>query len=219
MNEIALYIICNILILSITDLGTNSCIIGIDEAGRGALAGPVVAGACVLIESLKGREYIRDSKQLTSEQREEAYEWITGHCTWGIGIVEARFIDTNGILAATEKAMQEALATIEKFVIPTYLLVDGRDKFWFNYPHSAVIRGDESEPCISAASILAKVTRDRIMIEYGKDHPYGFTEHKRYGTEEHFAAIEKHGVSSLHRRTFLQKSVIRRQNTVLPTHF
>jgi len=187
-----------------SDLSKNSLIVGLDEAGRGALAGPVVAGACVLIETLKGREHIRDSKQLTSDQREEAYEWITEHCTWGVGIVEATYIDKNGILAATERAMQEALSTIEQSVTPTYLLVDGRDKFWFNYPHSAVIRGDESEPCISAASILAKVTRDRLMVEYGEDHPYGFDEHKGYGTEEHIAAIEKHGVCPLHRKTFLR---------------
>lgn len=198
-------------------MSKDSLIVGLDEAGRGALAGPVVAGACVLIESLKKREYIRDSKQLTGEQREEAYEWISKHCTWGVGIVEATYIDKNGILAATEKAMQEALAAIEESETPTYLLVDGRDKFWFNYPHSAVIRGDESEPCISAASILAKVTRDRLMVEYGEKHPYGFIENKGYGTAEHFAAIEKHGASPLHRKTFLQKSVVRGQRTVQTT--
>jgi len=185
-------------------LTTRTVIVGIDEAGRGALAGPVVAGACVLIQSLKNNEHIRDSKQLTEKQREEAYEWIAAHCTWSVGIVEAAYIDQHGILAATEKAMQEALEYIEKTITPTYLLVDGRDRFWFNYPHSAVIRGDETEPCISAASILAKVTRDRLMLGYAKTHPYGFEEHKGYGTAGHFAAIRKHGLSPLHRRTFLK---------------
>ncbi|KKW37900.1 MAG: Ribonuclease HII [Candidatus Peribacteria bacterium GW2011_GWB1_54_5] len=182
----------------------KAIIVGIDEAGRGALAGPVVPGACLLIKSLRNNERIQDSKQLTEKQREEAYEWIVAHCTWGIGIVEAAYIDQYGILAATEKAMQEALALIEKSVMPTYLLVDGRDRFWFNYPHSAVIRGDETEPCISAASILAKVTRDRLMLGYAKTHPYGFEEHKGYGTAGHFAAIQERGLSPLHRRTFLK---------------
>jgi ribonuclease HII len=186
-------------------LSQNTVIVGLDEAGRGALAGPVVAGACVLIETLQSMPLIQDSKQLTSEQREEAYEWAIQHCTWGVGTADAAYIDEHGILAATEKAMQEALAIVEASLTPTYLLIDGRDKFWFNYPHSSVIRGDESEPCISAASILAKVTRDRLMIAYAEDHPYGFDEHKGYGTDEHFAALEEYGHSPLHRKTFLRK--------------
>lgn len=181
----------------------NAVIVGLDEAGRGALAGPVVAGACVLIEGLASHPLIRDSKQLLPGERELAYAWITRHCTWGVGIVAAEYVDAEGILAATELAMQQALSGIEKSVKPSYLLVDGRDRFWFNYAHSSVIRGDETEPCISAASILAKVTRDRLMVEYSKNSPYGFEGHKGYGTAEHFAAIAKHGTSSLHRRTFL----------------
>tara|TARA_Y100000310_G_C20638868_1_gene792750 strand:+ start:368 stop:934 length:567 start_codon:yes stop_codon:yes gene_type:complete len=180
-------------------------IVGIDEAGRGALAGPVIAGACVLIPELGDHSFIQDSKKLTPEIREEAYEWITQNCTWGIGIVDAEVIDAEGILSATEKAMQEALAVIEKSITPTYLLIDGRDKFWFNYPKSAVTRGDESEVCIAAASILAKVTRDRLMLKLAKKHPYGFEEHKGYGTAEHFVAIERCGPSRLHRKTFLKK--------------
>ena len=182
----------------------NPVIVGLDEAGRGALAGPVVAGACMLCPELSDHSFIQDSKKLTPEIREEAYAWITENCTWGVGIVKASVIDDEGILAATEQAMQKALAVIEKEITPTYLIIDGRDKFWFNYPHSSVIRGDESEVCIAAASILAKITRDRLMIKYAKKHSYGFEEHKGYGTTDHFAAIQKNGVSPMHRKTFLK---------------
>lgn len=185
-------------------MSESPVIIGIDEAGRGALAGPVVAGACVLIDGLAHMPLIRDSKKLSSEQRENAYEWITNNCCFGIGIVEAIYIDTHGILAATEKAMQDAVTDIEKHITPTYLLIDGRDKFWFNYPHSSVVRGDDSEPCIAAASIVAKVTRDKLMISYGESGEYGFQEHKGYGTQAHMEAIGTHGISDLHRRTFLR---------------
>ncbi len=182
----------------------SAVIVGIDEAGRGALAGPVVAGACLLIDDLTENPLIADSKKLTHEQREEAYCWIKKNCTFGYGIVEGSEVDEHGILACTEKAMQEALAMIEAHVTPTYLLIDGRDKFWFNYPKSGVIRGDETEPCISAGSIVAKVTRDRLMIEYANEYPkYGFAEHKGYGAPLHIEAIEMFGVCPLHRRSFL----------------
>jgi ribonuclease HII len=189
-------------------MSTSSPVIaGIDEAGRGSLAGPVVAAACVL-RVQRVPPFIRDSKQLTPDQREEAFAWIAAHSAYGIGIVEAREIDASGILAATEKAMQKAVAELADLVIPTYLLVDGRDKFWFDQPHSSIIRGDETEPCISAASIIAKVTRDRLMIEYhGKFPHYGFDVHKGYGVPLHFAAIRSHGPCQLHRTTFL-KSVL-----------
>ncbi|PIR52833.1 ribonuclease HII [Candidatus Peregrinibacteria bacterium CG10_big_fil_rev_8_21_14_0_10_49_10] len=183
---------------------TPAVIVGIDEAGRGALAGPVVAAACVEIPELSAQACIRDSKQLQPQKRENAYAWIAEHCLWGIGSVDAAIIDEKGILSATEQAMQTAVADLEKSVTPTYLLIDGRDKFWFNYPHSSIVRGDTSERCIAAASILAKVTRDRLMVEYGRRLPYGFEIHKGYGTKSHFAAIQKHGLSILHRRTFLK---------------
>lgn len=179
-------------------------IAGIDEAGRGALAGPVVAAACIL-QVRKVPAFIRDSKQLTPEERETAFGWIASHCAYGVGIVDAREIDASGILPATEKAMQKAVAELSDIVRPTYLLVDGRDKFWFDLPHTAIIRGDETEPCISAASIVAKVTRDRLMIEYHRTFPhYDFDEHKGYGVPMHFAAIAAHGSCQLHRRTFLK---------------
>ena len=184
----------------------SSIIVGIDEAGRGPLAGPVVAGACVLESALSCHPLIADSKQMTEEEREEAFAWIEQHCTYGYGIVENTEIDEYGILAATEKAMTAALSMIEDHITPTYLLIDGRDKFWFNYPHSSVIRGDESEPCISAASIVAKVMRDRIMMEHAKEFPeYGFESHKGYGAPQHLEALEMFGVCPLHRKTFLSK--------------
>ncbi len=187
-----------------SNTATSAVIIGIDEAGRGALAGPVVAGACLLFEELGEHPLIKDSKTLSPEQREEAFAWIERNCTYGIGIVEALEVDSLGILGATEKAMNIALNQIEEVVKPTYLLIDGRDEFWFNYPHSGVIRGDESEPCISAGSIVAKVTRDHMMIAYSREFPeYGFEAHKGYGAPQHLEAIEMFGPCLLHRKTFL----------------
>lgn len=181
-------------------------IVGIDEAGRGALAGPVVAGACVLSSDIETHPLIADSKQLEPEVREQAFSWIQSNAIYGYGVVEAHEIDTIGILGATEKAMNMALSMVEDSIKPTYLLVDGRDKFWFNYPHSSVIKGDEKEPCISAASIIAKVYRDRLMIQHAATFPeYGFNLHKGYGTEEHFAAIDRSGTTLLHRQCFLTK--------------
>ncbi|MDD3896586.1 MAG: ribonuclease HII [Candidatus Peribacteraceae bacterium] len=188
----------------------RTTIAGIDEAGRGALAGPVVAAACILPERKNLHPLIRDSKQLTPQDRLEAYAWICSCCQYGIGSSLASFIDSDGILAATEKAMQDAVAALATSVTPTYLLVDGRDKFWFDYPHSSIIRGDESEPCISAASILAKVTRDRMMEAYAAEFPaYGFDAHKGYGTAEHFLALRHHGECPLHRRSFLKSIAVK----------
>lgn len=196
---------------------SSPIIVGIDEAGRGALAGPIVAGACVLIPELETHPLIRDSKKLSPQQREEAFGWIQNHCTFGYGIVEASVIDAEGILEATEKAMNDAVAKLtlslklktKNCKLPEfYLLVDGRDKFWFNYPHSSVIEGDSKEPCISAASIIAKVTRDRLMIERATTFPeYGFEKHKAYGSEEHREAILKYGPCSEHRKTFLRNII------------
>jgi len=188
------------------ETASSAIIAGIDEAGRGALAGPVVAGACILPTGIPLPRFIRDSKKLTPELREEAFAWITAHCAYGAGIVEAAFIDRYGILPATEKAMQEAVAALAEKRRPTYLLVDGRDKFWFDYPHTAIIDGDNIEPCIAAASIVAKVTRDRLMVELDRTFPgFGFAIHKGYGVPEHFAAIAKTGTCAIHRQSFLRK--------------
>lgn len=201
----------------------KSVIAGIDEAGRGALAGPVVAGACIVEVELFLRRSpfqiwspykrrrsadiaIADSKLLSPEERVIAYEWITANCCWGVGIVPASFIENDGILAATERAMQEAVAQLCRMMTPTYLLVDGRDAFWFDYPHSSIIEGDRKESSIAAASIIAKVTRDRLMCEEHMRFPqYGFAQHKGYGTPEHVENIRRHGVCAIHRPYFLTK--------------
>ncbi|HVW66795.1 MAG TPA: ribonuclease HII [Candidatus Peribacteraceae bacterium] len=207
-------------------------IVGIDEAGRGPLAGPVVAGACHIPLPVFGRRkpygawspfarkrtpdiIIADSKALGEDGREIAYAWITEHCAWGIGMSSQEEIDAYGILQATENAMQQALAMVAERITPTYVLVDGNDKFWFDYPHSSVVRGDDKEPTIAAASILAKVTRDRLMLECATDFPqYGFERHKGYGSEEHIAAIKTHGPCALHRKSFLRNIVQEESQTV-----
>ena len=187
------------------DVHTGVLIVGIDEAGRGALAGPVVAAACVLPERKRFPVMIHDSKQMTPEEREESFAWLIENCRYGIGSSDASTIDRVGILGATELAMQEAVFQISRFCPDLYLLVDGRDKFWFDHPHSSIVRGDQSEACIAAASIIAKVTRDRRMVQLGLEIPgYGFEEHKGYGTPHHFTAIDQLGLSSEHRRSFLR---------------
>jgi ribonuclease HII len=193
---------------------SRTIIAGIDEAGRGPLAGPVLAAACILTdlphpiaEGLWSADgcIIGDSKRLSPDERAIAYDVLTRHCAWGIGCVEADVIDRIGILEATQMAMQQAVAMLAEHTRPTYLLIDGRDRFWFDYPHSSVIRGDSLEPTIAAASIIAKVTRDRLMTEADVHFPlYGFARHKGYGTPEHRNAIHIHGPCVLHRRTFLR---------------
>ncbi len=191
----------------------STVIVGVDEAGRGPLAGPVVAGAVHLPKEPKKTkaggwtiDSIRlfDSKQLSEEEREESYAWITANCPWGVALSTALEIDEKGIMASNESAMQRAVAMLSKKITPTYLLVDGRDKYWFDYVHSSIIEGDAKEACIAAASIVAKVTRDRMMIEAAKEFPlYGFERHKGYAAPEHIEALKKHGPCAIHRRSFL----------------
>lgn len=185
----------------------HAIIAGIDEAGRGALAGPVVAAACIFGEKkvrLPRGVRIADSKVLSREEREKAYAFLTRSVPYGIGIAEAAFVDRIGIIGATERAMQRALASLQRLRKPTYLLIDGRDKFWFDLPHSSIIDGDQLEPCISAASIIAKVIRDRILVRSDGVFPgYGFAQHKGYGTQAHQEMINRYGPCILHRRTFL----------------
>jgi ribonuclease HII len=185
-------------------------IAGVDEAGRGALAGPVVAAACILPAITTFPDLLRDSKQLTPRQRDTMYLWIKKHCLFGTGAVSASEIDAIGILEATQKAMQAAVAALAAHCHPTYLLVDGCDQFWFDYPHTGIIRGDQTEPCISAASIVAKVMRDRKLKNLSKKFiHYGFAQHKGYGTAEHMATIREIGPSAEHRHSFLKRVTIR----------
>ncbi len=197
-------------------------IAGIDEAGRGALAGPVVAGACVITTPLFRRRHhlprwspfkkksdddclIADSKMLSPEEREHSYEWVTAHCCWGVGIVSQTVIDERGILFATNAAMVLAIEDLRSKTTIDELLIDGRDKFHFPLPHRSIIRGDQTEPAIAAGSIVAKVTRDRLMREYGKEFPlYGFAQHKGYGAPNHLLAIRERGMCPLHRKSYLR---------------
>ncbi len=193
-------------------------VIGVDEAGRGPLAGPVVAGAAILPEgvTLPG---VNDSKKLSEKKRELAYDVVVQSAVgWGVGIVDAARIDQINILQATFEAMnlavQAALAMARErgaAVERPGLLVDGNQRVpaWTG-DQRWVIGGDRKVLSIAAASILAKVTRDRMMIEYDKQYPqYGFARHKGYSAKEHFAALDEHGPCPLHRMTFIDHRQMR----------
>jgi len=179
-------------------------VIGVDEAGRGPLAGPVVAAACALgPEAPMGLD---DSKKLSAKRRAVLEPQIKTSCHWALGVVEAEEIDQINIFAATMLAMTRAVAALA--LEPDEVLIDGnmtpagRHPDWC-WPARAIVGGDALESCISAASILAKEHRDRLMREYALAHPhYGWETNMGYGTAEHLAALRKHGPSPLHRRSF-----------------
>ncbi len=174
---------------------------GVDEAGRGPLAGPVVAAAVVLPRGVV-IEGLKDSKKLTPNRRLSLFDEITDVARgWSVGIVGPREIEEINILRASLVAMKEAVGGLgERFDL---VLVDGRYKFPMEVPQMAIIRGDESSAQIAAASIVAKVTRDRIMRGYHEIYPeYNFFMNKGYGTREHKAALLEFGPSPIHRRTF-----------------
>lgn len=184
-------------------------IAGVDEAGRGPLAGPVVAAAVAfpiewieegLPAALAG---LNDSKQLTAAQREGFFALLTAACPgrFAIAQIEAATIDLLNILRATHRAMNEALGKLRP--PPEHVLVDGRSVNSLRFPQTALIQGDGRSYSIAAASILAKVTRDRLMLEYDCRYPlYGFAEHKGYATSRHLAALAEHGPCPIHRRSF-----------------
>ncbi len=182
---------------------------GVDEAGRGPLAGPVVAAAAILpprwAETGLPAELagLNDSKQLTGTQREKFFAYITtcGKIEFGIAEVSAIVIDKINILQATHRAMNDALARLQP--LPPHALVDGRPVKTLRVPQTAIVKGDARSYSIAAASVLAKVTRDRLMLAFHGQFPeYGFAEHKGYGTAKHLAAIEEFGACPIHRRTF-----------------
>ena len=177
---------------------------GIDEAGRGPLAGPVVAAA-VVFEPGKLIEGVRDSKQLSEKKREALYQVIVDEClAYGIGIVSQEEIDRINIRNATFKAMRKALGAMKQ--VPDFLLIDGEELPDSLYPQEAIVGGDDKSFTIAAASILAKVTRDRLMREYHLQYPqYRFDRHKGYGTQLHREMILKYGPSPIHRKSFLKK--------------
>jgi ribonuclease HII len=182
---------------------------GVDEAGRGPLAGPVVAAAAILpakwAETGLPRELegLNDSKQLTEMQREKFFAFITacGEIEFAVAQTDAAVIDEINILQATHRAMNAALARLNP--PPPHALVDGRPVKTMRVPQTAIVKGDARSYSIAAASVLAKVTRDRLMREFDRQWPiYGFAEHKGYGTARHLAAIEKFGACPIHRKSF-----------------
>ena len=177
-------------------------ICGTDEAGRGPLAGPVAAGACILPDGYIP-EGLDDSKKLTEKKREALYTQITENAlAWGIGLASAAEIDEINILNASLLAMRRAIAATG--VTPDLVLVDGSVNRGFDIRSEAVIGGDAKSPSIAAASILAKVTRDRIMAELDGKYPeYGFAQHKGYPTPAHKLAVYEFGPCPEHRRSFL----------------
>ncbi len=176
-------------------------ICGIDEAGRGPLAGPVVA-ACVILPFGAQLDGVRDSKTLSPAQRDKAFDLIHG-CTAsiGVGVVSVDTIDAINILRASHQAMRDAVACLP--VPADVALIDGLPVQPFPIRQIAIVKGDGRSASIAAASIIAKVTRDRIMDEYHDQYPqYGFASHKGYTTPEHVAALREHGPCAIHRRTF-----------------
>jgi ribonuclease HII len=177
-------------------------IAGLDEAGRGPLAGPVVAAACILPSGTFFPQ-LNDSKKLTPKQRETLYAEITS-CSkllYGIGIIDEKTIDSVNILQATFLAMRKAVEALS--IKPDYILIDGNQVPPFDIPSESIVQGDGLSISIAAASILAKVTRDKIMMELDEKYPkYGFKQHKGYGTGQHLEAIQAYGPCPIHRKSF-----------------
>ena len=181
-------------------------ICGIDEAGRGPLAGPVVAGAAILPKDCRIL-YLNDSKKLSEKRREELFLEIKENAiAWSVGIVSPERIDEINILQATYEAMRQAVAKLDP--APQILLNDAVTIPEITIPQVPIIKGDAKSVSIAAASILAKVTRDHMMIEYENEYPeYGFAKHKGYGTAAHIAALKEFGPTPIHRKSFITKFV------------
>ena len=179
-------------------------ICGVDEAGRGPLAGPVCAAAVILPKGLE-IPGLTDSKKLTDKKRRELMPVIKEQAlAYGIGFASEKEIDEINILQATYLAMERALAQLS--VKADLALIDGNRAKDFGLPVKTVVKGDSLSANIAAASVLAKVTRDDIMVEMAEKYPeYGFEIHKGYGTKAHYAALTEHGPSEIHRMTFLKK--------------
>ena len=193
---------------------SKKIIFGVDEVGRGPLAGPVMACAIVQVKSQKSKvkiasqkSKIRDSKKLSARQREEIYNFLKKNpeAQWGIGKVSEKVIDKINILQATKLAMIKAVLALEKKINKQadMLLIDGNFGIGLKRPQQSIIKGDEKIFLISLASIIAKVERDRLMQKMHKKYPqYGFNNHKGYGTKQHYQAITQHGICLIHRKSF-----------------
>ncbi|ADU74523.1 MAG TPA: ribonuclease HII [Hungateiclostridium thermocellum] len=182
-------------------------IAGIDEAGRGPLAGPVVAAAVILPQDVF-IEGLNDSKKLTENQREKLFDVINDKAIGvGIGIVDEKQIDEINILNATKKAMKLAVGNLKP--VPDILFIDSLKLDDINIEQNSIVKGDAKSVSIAAASIIAKVTRDRILREMDKKYPmYGFARHKGYGTGEHIEAIKKYGICPIHRVSFTKNFIV-----------
>jgi ribonuclease HII len=189
-------------------LGYNY-IAGVDEAGRGPLAGPVVAAAIVLPPHFEPQhfEHLNDSKQLTAAVRAELFALLTARFEYGVGIVDAATIDLINIRQASWRAMQHAVADLERRAercrAVDFVLIDGLPYGPGPWPYEAIVKGDARSFSIAAASIIAKESRDLLMIEYSHQFPpYGFEQHKGYPSPQHLRALQEHGPCKLHRRSF-----------------
>lgn len=177
---------------------------GVDEAGRGPLAGPVCAAAVILPQGIV-IEGLNDSKKLTEKKREALYAVICENAVaWSAALVDEQVIDEINILQATYRAMRQA---VEGLSVPAdFVLVDGNRSEGLAVPHRCIVGGDGLAPSIAAASIIAKVTRDRLLRQYDQAYPqYGFAKHKGYGSRAHYQALMQYGPCPIHRRTFLRK--------------
>ena len=184
-----------------------SIVVGIDEAGRGPWAGPVSAGAVAIGPDTKIVDIVRDSKKMNEKNRNEAFDLIKENCLgWGIGLVSAKEIDEMGIQQAVLKAMTIALRGVEEMVgsRADYLIVDGTNVEIINgYRMDKIKQGDLNHYSIACGSVLAKVERDRLMLQYHEEYPeYGFDHHVGYGTKMHSEALERYGVCDIHRRSY-----------------
>ncbi len=181
-------------------------ICGVDEAGRGPLCGPVVAAAVILPQNVI-IEGVNDSKKLTEKKREELFSVIKEKAlAVGVGVSDVETIEEVNILNATKLAMKKAVESLE--INPNYVLIDGNQGIDISIPFSTIVSGDARSESIAAASIIAKVTRDRMLIEYDKKYPeYGLAKHKGYGTKVHIAAIREYGLTPIHRKSFCKKFI------------
>ncbi len=187
-------------------------VVGVDEAGRGPLAGPVVAAAVVLSPKFSSPHFslLNDSKQISAALRETLFDEITTRAKWGIGVVDAAVIDEINIRQASWRAMKLAVADLcertstssTRYAVD-YVLIDGLPYDETAWPYEAIVRGDAKSLSIAAASVVAKVWRDRLMCEFDAQFPvYGFVSHKGYGVLQHLRALREHGICAIHRRTF-----------------
>ncbi len=180
---------------------------GVDEAGRGPLAGPVCAAAVILPEDAV-IEGVNDSKKLTEKKREKLFDVIREVAiAYSVEFVYPDVIDEINIRKATSLAMHNAVKNLK--VNADFVIIDGNDNYPYDIPYEYVIKGDAKSQTIAAASILAKVSRDRLMLEYDEKYPeYGFGKHKGYGTKAHMEAIQKYGVLDIHRKSFMTAKVL-----------